>query len=281
MLDPETGIAASNMQIKPVPVEILLDASQTALPIRTTYRARLQTFPSPVSIGTPQAQEPDLFRLLSYSLKDGILYLETETTNYTQFRRTRALPTTRERRWRELANPLGVCCVCRTVDGWLLLERRGDDVELYRGGFHVVGGYGDVQHDSQAGSQEPDFARAILREIDEELNGAAVAVDTLRLNGLAYDLRSQHPELCFSASLCATLEQVRNVAGSSPEFHEVVPVANEAAALREFLHERANQIVPTGLASLALFGKREFGPAWSGELMGLLPGLHAADCFFA
>jgi hypothetical protein len=143
----------------------------------------------------------------------------------------------------------------------LLIERRGQDVDLFKGFYHVVGGYTEIEADLGPDGI-PNFSGAILREMAEELGGVAPVAGSLRFTGLAYDCVYHHPELCFAALLSESLEDIRGMAKTTAEFHDVIRVGSGADALMEFMACEASRIVPTGKASLLLYGKLRFGAPW-------------------
>ena len=243
-------------------VDLLADGTQCKLSLQSTFSDRLETFPGSYP---DDPRDRDFYRLVGYAVEGDVLHLKTERTNYTQFRRTRDLPVSPDERWTRLANPLSVCAVCRSSDGFLLVEKRGNDVELYRGAFHVVGGYTEVGEDRRQlanGDWTPDFHVAILREIAEELNHVPVLNESLRCNGLVFDRHAGHPELCFSVDLAVTLARAAASAKESPEFHDMHPIADQPQALHDFLSQPNLPIVPAGWHALRLYGKSRFGADW-------------------
>lgn len=251
--------------------EILIDAAEaSAIVVATHDESAGRPLPNagfdPAEEKYKGLPEKALIRLVAYNFDGTTITLETGSTSYPQYRRTRSLKVPLEKRWLAIANPLSVCCVCRTGDGYLLVEERGDDVELYRNCFHVVGGYTERDLDREtnqpAGVVIPNFPGAIARELEEELGGIQPVPNTLRPIGLVYDCVYQHPELCFSAELKESLAEITETSQSTPEFNVVLEVYDRPEDLMSFLCTETSRIVPTGKAALLLYGHRTFGSDW-------------------
>ena len=92
-----------------------------------------------------------------------------------------------------LANPIGASTALTTLDGQLLLGRRGGKVAYYPHRVHPF-----------AGALEPaeadDVFAVVYRELSEELNLDASDLHAVRCLGLAQDDGLRQPELIFAAA---------------------------------------------------------------------------------
>jgi len=242
--------------LEDVPVEILAECSDSSVAVLATFA---DTFEAHSQFTQDQAREglsnPPLMRLLGFERTQENLRLTIGATTYPEFVKTRQLQVEKHERLLRLANPLGVCCVCLSADGKLLIEKRGHTVGLYKGGFHVVGGYADLTHDVEldqhTGHWEPRPDFAILREIREEMNiPTNLSVHNLRPTVLAYDTTNQHPELCFFATINLHSREIVDLARQTAEFQNINLLDAEVECVSEFLKVNRAKVVPTGLAAM-------------------------------
>lgn len=253
------------MSFVQIPVEILVQCHGLDIKIECKHDAVLEKFvKSPIQ----QVREPELYRLKEYSVSNGVIHLRTECTDYVQYKATRSANLPKELRWNKFANPLAVCCVCSTSDGFLMVERRSSKVDLYPGAYHVVGGYSEVAKDRRKVDKRwiPDFQAAICREVEEELGGAKPIRDSVKCLGLLYDSKNPHPELVFACRLGDSHEHLRMRAKSTLEFETVRKISEDLEALAEFLNCNLENIVPTGLAALLLWGNWQFSTRFTSKL---------------
>jgi 8-oxo-dGTP pyrophosphatase MutT (NUDIX family) len=219
--------------------------------------------------GRPPLFDGALFRVDRADVRDGVLSLELSNTTYREYVGTRR-PELRAMRGQELlADPLAVCLVAETLDGYLLVERRGS-VDAHAGSRHVIGGFAERTVDVIDGLPAPFLA--IERECIEE-TGFRPEAKNLRVIGLTYDRVIPHPELCFAGRVDATLAEIRAGAGTRDEFHRVETLRAEPGDVLAFLAEPGVPWSPTGRAALLLWGRVRWGEDWyaRGLASGSLP----------
>lgn len=202
-----------------------------------------------------------LYRLADWQATESSLLLSLGDTDYRSYVATRAGGAS------EPADPLALCVALRTSDRRLLVEQRGS-VDVYAGRLHVVGGFLERDLDG-SGGEKPDLWAAMAREAEEETS-FALQPESLTLAGLAYDLRTPHPELCFSGTTSAGLDEVRRRGAGRAEFKDILDVEDAPARLTELLVASVDRISPTGAAALVLHGRLNYGEAWLDELGGRL-----------
>ena len=200
-----------------------------------------------------------LYRLAAWQATESSLLLDLCDTDYRSYVETRAGGAP------EPADPLALCVALQTSDGRLLVEQRGS-VDVYAGRLHVVGGFLERDLDG-SGGKAPDVWSAMARETEEETS-FALRPESLTLAGLAYDLRTPHPELCFSGTLSAGLDEVRQRGAGRAEFKDILEVEDAPVRLAELLVASVDRISPTGAAALVLHGRLNYGAAWLDALGG-------------
>ena len=199
-----------------------------------------------------------LFRLQAHHLHDGILTLDFSNTTYKEYVGTRAASYARTHHRSELANPLAVCAVVRTSDAKILVEKRSG-ADVYVGRYHVIGGYADRNKDLRASSFNP--FDAIAREVNEE-TGLALSPSSFICSGLAYDVLTPHPELCFVAQAPHSHEVLEAHKKSDGEIRALEFVEDSPQSLENFLRQHHGQISATGEAALLLHGLHSYGQFW-------------------
>jgi hypothetical protein len=167
------------------------------------------------------------------------------------------------------SNPLAVCSVVESSDGYLLLDlRRG--VDVYEGRYHVIGGFFERGLDSDSAGQPDPFA-AISREIREETGILAQDIASQRCLGLVYDLVMPHAELVFSTQVDLSLVQI--LSQRQPEDGEVQslhPLQINVENLQDFLLRHHGAISATGEPNLLLYGAWKFGEVWLEKILSAL-----------
>nr|BBH93793.1 hypothetical protein KTA_19920 [Thermogemmatispora argillosa] len=207
-----------------------------------------------------------LYRLAAWEVRlDGRLYLTLGATSYKEYVASREPDFARGRGRSELSNPLAVCSVLETADGQLLLDQRRG-VDVYEGRYHVIGGFCERQRDRDS-SGRPDLFGAMQREIREETGLQSEDIARQLCLGLAYDLLTPHPELCFLSSLRIPLEAVRQRQPEDREVERLLTLPARAESLRSFLFTHHGQISATGEAALLFYGGWRFGEAWYAETL--------------
>ncbi|MBI2864026.1 MAG: NUDIX hydrolase [Chloroflexi bacterium] len=201
-----------------------------------------------------------LFRLERYALERNRLRLYLGDTGYKEYVATRQPGFHQTLSRDHLANPLAVCAALTTSDGQILVERR-QSTDVYAGRYHVIGGFCERYKDGPSAEGWSDPAKAIQREVREE-TGLRVARRRFTCLGLVYDLATPHPELCFTATVDATLADVLRRPGTDGEVRHLESIADKPEALRAFILVNHGNISATGEPCLLLHGKRHFGSIW-------------------
>jgi 8-oxo-dGTP pyrophosphatase MutT (NUDIX family) len=199
-----------------------------------------------------------LFRLKAHNLHDGILSLDFGNTTYKEYVGTREASYARTHARNELANPLAVCAVVRTSDAKILIEKRSG-TDVYAGRYHVIGGYADRNKDLRASSFSP--FDAIAREVNEE-TGLALGPHSFICSGLAYDVLTPHPELCFVAQAPHSHQVLEAHKKSDGEIHALEFLDDSPESLQNFLRQHHDKISATGEAALLLHGLHSYDQSW-------------------
>jgi 8-oxo-dGTP pyrophosphatase MutT (NUDIX family) len=206
-----------------------------------------------------------LFRLVEARTdEDGILRVLAGNTSYKEYVTTREPWFSAGKARAELGNPLSVCSVVETSDGYILLDRR-QGVDVYEGRYHVIGGFFECEMDM--GAQGPDPFAAMRREIREETGIQEADIREQFCLGIVYDFVTPHPEIVFLTRLGITLDQVRT---RIPEDDEVVVLETlqvTEASLRDFLLRQHGNISATGEPNLLLYGQWKFGQKWFEDVL--------------
>ncbi len=218
-----------------------------------------------------------MVRLVRYSHVAGTLELVTERTDYRHFLGTNFLNGNRVREFglEAYANPLGTSATVITIDGHLLMGRRGQHLACHAGYLHPIGGNLEPQ-DRGPGGRLNAFA-SMSRELCEELCIADDEIGELAFTGLIRDRAIHQPEMVFDATLTVTRSQLldRFDAASPDQEHvgfEGCP--NLPEAIVPFA-ESAVLIAPIAVGGLLLHGRHEWGATWYEDaclrLFGELP----------
>ncbi len=250
-----------------------------------------------------------LFRYINaHPGPDHSLHLTLGNTSYKEYVTTRTPTFTRDRARHELANPLAVCSVIETSDGYILLDRRRG-VDVYPGRYHVIGGFFErsldtnhsealVSYDASELSDpaypfntpgtsnftypsypatpfvQPDAFAAIRREIREE---TGIQVGDIRIQyslGIVYDLTTPHAEMCFLTLLHIPLREVLQRRPEDDEIKQLIPLYVTPASLRSFILQHHGNISATGEPNLLFYGSWKFGASWLNEILSLLEKGH-------
>jgi 8-oxo-dGTP pyrophosphatase MutT (NUDIX family) len=199
-----------------------------------------------------------LFRLLAHDLRHGILTLDFGNTTYKEYVGTREASYAQAHDRSELANPLAVCAVVRTSDAKILIEKRAG-TDVYVGRYHVIGGYADRNKDLRTSSFNP--FDAITREVNEE-TGLALTPHSFICSGLAYDVLTPHPELCFVAQAQHSHQVLEAHKKSDGEIRALEFLEDSPESLQNFLRTHHGKISATGEAALLLHGLHSYGQPW-------------------
>ena len=242
-----------------------------------------------------------LFRYIAaQSSPDHSLHLTLGDTSYKEYVTTRTPLFAQGRPRHELANPLAVCSVIETSDGYILLDRR-QGVDVYAGRYHVIGGFFERSLDASAPSTpsvtlsnssilsdassptypsfasypsnasnppvRPDPFAAIRREIREETGIQSTDIREQYCLGIVYDLTTPHAEMCFLTLLHIPLEEVQRRQPEDDEIKHLIPLHITSGSLRTFILQHHGNISATGEPNLLFYGSWKFGPSWLNEIM--------------
>jgi hypothetical protein len=217
--------------------------------------------------GTPLFDTP-LFRFVAANSRDAsTLHVTMGDTSYKQYVTTRVPEYSRGRARSELGNPLAVCSVVETSDGYILLDKR-QGVDVYVGRYHVIGGFFE-RHLDQSGDQPDPFA-AIRREIREETGIQSNDILDQYCLGVVYDLLMPHGEMCFLTRLHISLDEVSHRVPEGHEIKQLIPLQVTEDSLREFILHHHGNISATGEPNLLMYGGWKFGDRWFEEVFSLL-----------
>jgi 8-oxo-dGTP pyrophosphatase MutT (NUDIX family) len=218
--------------------------------------------------GFPLFDAP-LFRLIHVEVSsDGILHLILGDTTYKEYTVTRLPTFARGRKREQLSNPLAVCSVVETRDGFMLYEQR-QNAAVHAGRFHVIAGFFERNSDRDEQGR-PDPFGAMRREIREETGIQATDIEEQYCLGAVYDVVNPHGELCFLTRLHISLAEVLTRTPEDDEVKELLSLAVTKESLRDFLVKNHGNISATGEPNLLLYGEWKYGEEWLGEVMGQL-----------
>ncbi len=148
---------------------------------------------------------------------------------------------------------LGVSALVITADDYLPIIRRGAHLGEEPGKLDVIGGH--AHPDRHFAHGKPDLFRAILEELETELNLPAAAVRTLVCCGLVENLQTAKPDLVFYArvrSTMAEIEKERAAAVEADEITALLAVPHTAAAIRQHVATNRDELTPSARACMQL-----------------------------
>ena len=205
--------------------------------------------------------DSQLFRLVSVaSMPDGKLSLILSDISYKEYSTTRIAEFSRGRVRQELGNPLAVCSVVETTDGFILYEQR-QKTAVHQGRYHVIAGFFERERDRDVEGQPDPFA-AMRRELREETGITAQDIQEQYCLGAVYDLINPHGELCFVTRLAISLAEVRTRIPEDDEIQQLLALHVTAESLQHFLLSNHGNISATGEPNLLMYGALRFGEAW-------------------
>ncbi|GAC1588203.1 MAG: hypothetical protein NVS4B1_32170 [Ktedonobacteraceae bacterium] len=216
------------------------------------------------SRGFPLFDGP-LFRLMYAEERDDrTLRVKLGDTSYKEYVATRTPEFSRQLTRDELSNPLSVCSVIETLDGYILLEKR-QGTDVHDGRFHVIGGFMERGKDNEGHAPNP-FA-AMNREMREETGIQERDIREQYCLGMVYDTLVPHPELCFVTRLHIPLTTLSKRKPEDNEVKELRMLRVNATTLKESILTNHGNISPTGEAALILYGTWKFGAGWFEDVM--------------
>ena len=202
-----------------------------------------------------------LFRLVHVEIRPGgVLHLILGDTSYKEYTVSRQPAFVLGRSRQQLSNPLAVCSVVETSDGFILYEQR-QHVAVHAGRYHVIAGFFDRDTDRDAQGR-PDPFSAMCREMREETGIRPADIAEQYCLGAVYDIINPHGELCFLTRLHITLAQVLTRTPEDDEIKELRSLAVTRESLRAFLIENHGNISATGEPNLLLYGGWKYGDGW-------------------
>jgi 8-oxo-dGTP pyrophosphatase MutT (NUDIX family) len=205
-----------------------------------------------------------LFRLVNAQQKGATLQLVLGDTSYKEYTTTRIPEFFQGRRREELANPLAVCSVVETSDGYILYEKR-NHVAVHEGRYHVIAGFFERDRDMNAAMPDP-FA-AMRRELREETGIQTSDIREQYCLGSAYDVTTPHGELCFLTRLHIPIEEVHKREPEDNEIEHLLSLYVTEESLRDFILINHGNISATGEPNLLMYGGLKYGEAWFEEMM--------------
>lgn len=212
-----------------------------------------------------------LFRFVEAApASDGTLRLVVGNTGYKEYVTTRIAALAASRIRQESGDPLAVCSVIETSNGYILLDKR-QGVDVYVGRYHVIGGFFEREHDMAQENARPDPFAAVRREIQEETGVLSTDISEQYCLGVVYDLHTPHAELCFLTRLHICLDEIKH--HRTPLDHEIRQPrelrVNEQS-LSKFIVNNHGNISATGEANLLFYGAWKFGEAWFERIMSMI-----------
>ncbi|HZU65797.1 MAG TPA: NUDIX hydrolase [Ktedonobacteraceae bacterium] len=206
-----------------------------------------------------------LFRLVHVAVHGGILHLTLGDTTYKEYTASRQPAFMRGYSREQLSNPLAVCSVVETGDGFILYEQR-QHVAVHAGRYHVIAGFFERNMDRDA-QEKPDPFAAMRREMREETGIQPADIAEQYCLGVVYDIINPHAELCFLTRLHIPLEEVLTRTPEDNEIKQLRSLAVTPERLRAFLLENHGNISATGEPNLLMYGGWKYGEGWMEEVM--------------
>lgn len=208
---------------------------------------------------TPLYDAP-LFRFIGAKKRQDTLELVLGDTSYKEYVTTREPAFAKLHTRQELGNPLAVCSVVETSDGYILLDKR-EGVDVYVGRYHVIGGFFERELDIDTLARPDPFA-AMLREIREETGVPPEDSFAQYCLGVVYDLLTPHAELCFLTRLSIPLATVLKRVPLDREIQRLRSLHANPESLHVFLSQHQGSMSATGEPNLLLYGGWKFGEKW-------------------
>lgn len=231
-----------------------------------------------------------LFRLIDHTCRGRLLTLTLGPVSFKEFLGTNL--THAYLRYLHgpevLADVLGVSAAVSSRDGFLILGRRSRHVAYHAGRIHPIGG---VVESAGPDQPPPHPARAMVKELTEEMNLTEPDVKTVLCIGLVRDKHIVQPELIFDVAADADVSQLRRLpdrqaqrvqraahnAAAKPdlveEHTELVPIRDHPAAVVSFIEQNFGELTPVAMATLLLHGLHHWGSGWFAATRGYLRSL--------
>jgi 8-oxo-dGTP pyrophosphatase MutT (NUDIX family) len=201
---------------------------------------------------------------------DGTLQLVLGDTGYKEYVTTRISSFATEHTRQALGNPLAVCSVIETSDGYILLDK-GQGVDVYVGRYHVIGGFFERELDTAAGGTLPDPFAAVRREMQEETGILDTDISEQYCLGVVYDLQTPHAELCFLTRLHIPLDEIKqHRTPLDREIKQLRELSVSAQSLSEFIIDNHGNISATGEPNLLFYGAWKFGETWFAQTISAI-----------
>ncbi len=253
---------------RPSELHIAYDPS-LRMPIDSTIQAHIdQLWQQQLTIARQQQIplfDSSLFRLVHVEVDEGTLHLTLGDTTYKEYTASRQPAFVQERSRQQLSNPLAVCSVVETCDGFILYEQR-QHVAVHAGRYHVIAGFFERAMDRDAQGKPDPFA-AMRRELREETGILPADIAEQYCLGAVYDIINPHAELCFLTRLHILLAEVLTRTPEDDEIKQLRSLAATSERLRAFILENHGNISATGEPNLLLYGGWKYGEGWLEEVM--------------
>ncbi len=252
------------------PTQLVVDYNSTHhVSLTTEMRAKMeQLWHDKLALAQEQnfpLFDGQLFRLMyAEERDDATLRIKLGNTNYKEYVATRSPEFSQQLTRDELSNPLSVCSVIETLDGYILLEKR-QGTDVHDGRIHVIGGFMERGKDNEGHAPNP-FA-AMNREMREETGIQEKDIREQYCLGVVYDTLVPHPELCFVTRLHIPLTTLSKRKPEDNEVKELRMLRVNATTLKESIQTNHGNISPTGEAALILYVTWKFGAGWFEDVM--------------
>ena len=212
-----------------------------------------------LAVGDKHLFNGQLFRLESLDATSGSLSLHLSRTCYRDqiYSNAHAEQLLGEFGTHSLAHGLGVSALVLTADGYVPVIRRGQHLGEEPGKLDVVGGH--AHPDQHIRDGRPDLFRAIVEELETELNLPASELSANVCCGVVENRQIRKPDLVFLTRTRATMGRLENqiaFAAEADEIAELLALAVAPAEITRFLETHQEQLTPSACACLHLLAKR-------------------------
>jgi len=205
---------------------------------------------------------PDpLYRLLDFSVRNGILDLHLGLTDYKEYMGTNV----RHPEWfleygdEVMSNAVSVSAVTETRDEKIIIERRSQNVGESRGYYHT----------KPSGHPHPPegIFGGVYSQAKQELGIEKSDITRIACVGLVRSVRSRKPELMFKIKLGISSSEVeRRPKRDAYEFEELLYLPRDPESLARWLIENFEKTVSLGHGTILIFGFQSFGTEWLREV---------------
>jgi len=205
---------------------------------------------------------PDpLYRLINFSVRNGILALHLGLTDYKEYMGTNVSHPEWSLEYGEktMSNALSISAVTETKNEKIIIERRSQNVGEDRGYYHT----------KPSGHPHPSegIFGGVYSQARKELGIEKSEIAKVACIGLVRSVRSHKPELMFKMkSRIASTDIERRPKEEAWEFDELLYLPKDPAFLAKWLIENFKKTVSLGHGTLLIYGFQNFGTEWLGEV---------------